>query len=112
MVSKVLSLEWLYLGSSCYAGHVTLGELVHLCDDCQPLSRRCQCGFLKIRGKWTGWVSLMLCPWDLESECESQCFPGQSSRSEQGKRGGGRYIVRKAWDQVKRSMLAGAGEDT
>lgn len=111
MVSEVLSLEWLYLGSTCYAGCVTSGELVPLCDNCQPLSRRYQWGFLKIGGKWTGRVSLMMCPWDLESECESQCFPGQSSRSRQGKRGGGRYIVRKAWDQVKRSVPAGAGED-
>lgn len=67
---------------------------------------------MKVRGKWTGWVSLMMCPWDLESECESQRFPGQSSRSKQGKRGGGRYRVRKAGDQVKSSVLAGAGEDT
>ena len=109
MVSKVLSLEWLYLGSTCYTGCVTLGGLVPLCDNCQPLSRRHRCGFLKIRGRWTGWVSLMMCPWDLVSECESQCFPGQRSRSRQGKRGGGRYIVRKARDQVKRSVLAGAG---
>ena len=50
-----------------------------------------------------------MCPWDLESECESQRFPGQSSRSKQGKRGGGRYRVRKAGGQVKSSMLAGAG---
>lgn len=77
MVSEVLSLERLYLGSTCYTGCVTLGGLVPLCDNCQPLSRRHQCGFLKIRGKWTGWVSLMMCPWGLESECKSQCFPGR-----------------------------------
>lgn len=44
-----------------------------------------------------------------ESECESQGFPGQRLRSRQGKRGGGRCIVRKVRDQVKRSVLAGAG---